>query len=103
MNFLAHGYADHIVSKADLTRSHDGSNDAVIMRGGGDFRHFYPVKNRSGPLAFNALREMYGPEDPKRYYTDASPELKWAIDAMGWMGPHYIRPRRMEIQRSNRM
>ena len=86
MDFLAHGYADHIVSRADLTRGYDGSNDAVIMRGGGDFRHFYPVRNRSGPLAFNALREMCGPEDPRRYYTDASPELKWAIDAMGWRG-----------------
>ena len=66
MDFLAHGYADHIVSRADLTRGYDGSNDAVFMRGGGDFRYIYPVRNISGPLAFNALREMYGPEDPRR-------------------------------------
>ena len=84
MNFHAWGSADHIISKAEFNQGFDGSSDVVLVRGGCDFRHFVPALDKSGPLARDALVEMYGPENPERFRTDGSGELQWACDELGF-------------------
>ena len=86
MDFLAVGHADHIISKAKWNVGYDGSTNAVLMRGGGDFRHLVPVRDKSGVATRNAFVELYGPDNPRRFGSDGSGEIAWAAAELQFRG-----------------
>ena len=85
-DFWATGTADHIISRCLWNVGFDTSRDAVLIRGGADFRHFVPVKSKCGPEARDALVEMYGSTNPRKFHTDGSDELKYACRILNFRG-----------------
>lgn len=79
--------ADHLDAKSDMSIGFNGERFAVVLYDRGtDALACYPVKNKSGQAAFDAMNDFEGnTRRIKYFYTDNAPELLAAGRRLGWV------------------